>query len=124
MQETKTKFTYPYKKAINKFIADPNRTIEWLGPVNYANLEKAFGELKILLAESKDTPITMLISSYGGPTGAAMSFYDAVNSWLKSELVTIGSGDVDSSGILLFLAGRKRYLTRNTTMLLHLAGRL
>ena len=52
-----------------------------------------------------------------------MSFYDAVESWLRPNLTTVGSGDVDSSGIIVFLAGEKRYLTKNTTLLFHLAGR-
>jgi len=52
-----------------------------------------------------------------------MSFYDSVKSWLRPNLVTIGSGYVDSSGVIVFLAGEKRYLTKNTTLLFHLAGR-
>ncbi len=52
-----------------------------------------------------------------------MSFYDTVRSVLKPNLSTIGTGDVDSSGIIVFLAGTKRSLTRNTTLLFHLAGR-
>ncbi len=52
-----------------------------------------------------------------------MSFYDAMTGWLKPKLVTIGSGDVDSSGIIIFLSGERRYITKNTTMLFHLAGR-
>ncbi len=52
-----------------------------------------------------------------------MSFYDQVNSVLKPKLVTIGSGDVDSSGIIIFLSGEKRYVTPHTTIFFHLAGR-
>src|SRR6185369_17876195 len=52
-----------------------------------------------------------------------MSFYDTVRTWLKPKLCTIGAGDVDSSGIIVFLSGNKRFLTPNTTMLLHLGGR-
>ena len=52
-----------------------------------------------------------------------MSFYDTVRSVFRPRLVTIGSGDVDSSGVILFLAGETRFVTKHTTMLLHLAGR-
>ena len=52
-----------------------------------------------------------------------MSFYDTVRTVLPVDLTTIGTGDVDSSGIIIFLAGRRRYLTKNTTLLFHLAGR-
>ena len=64
-----------------------------------------------------------MVNSFGGPSGIGMSFYDAVKTWLRPRLVTIGSGDVDSSGIIIFLSGQKRYITQNTTLLFHLAGR-
>lgn len=100
----------------------PDRTIEWLGGVTYANLERILGSVKSLMAAGPEE-IVLLVNSYGGSTGIGMSFYDAVISWLQPNLVTIGSGDVDSSGIIVFLAGRRRFLTKNTTMLFHLAGR-
>lgn len=105
------------------FTARPERTLEWLGGVNYQSLEGILGSLKKLYIEDPNEEIHLMVNSYGGITGIGMNFYDAVNSWLKVNLVTIGSGDVDSSGIIVFLAGRKRYLTRNTTLLFHLAGR-
>src|SRR3989338_11479148 len=80
------------------------------------------------LAPTPSSPATpagssLVVNSYGGPTGVGMSFYDAVESWLRPNLTTVGSGDVDSSGIIVFLSGEKRYLTKNTTLLFHLAGR-
>lgn len=105
------------------FMSRPERTIEWLGAVSFENLEKVMGEMrKMLVADSTDE-IHLLVNSYGGPTGVGMSFYDAVKSWMRPKLVTIGSGYVDSSGVIVFLSGEKRYLTKNTTLLFHLAGR-
>src|SRR3989344_4582053 len=97
------------------FIARPERTLEWLGGVNYENLEETLGGIKKLLASDPNEEIHLMVNSYGGATGIGMSFYDAVKSWLRPNLITIGSGDVDSSGIIVFLAGQKRYLTKNTT---------
>jgi ATP-dependent Clp protease, protease subunit len=105
------------------FMPRPDRTIEWLGGVTYDNLQYILGELKNLMIENPHDEVHLLVNSYGGATGIGMSFYDAVTSWLKPNLITIGSGDVDSSGIVVFLSGQKRYITKNTTMLLHLAGR-
>lgn len=104
-------------------IVNPERTLEWLGGVNYDNLEKTFSGIKSLLSENPEDEIYLLVNSYGGVTGIGMSFYDAVNTWLKPNLVTIGSGDVDSSGVIILLSGKRRFLTKNTTLLLHLAGR-
>lgn len=100
-----------------------NRTIEWLGGVNFENLDKNLKNIKSLMIEDPKNEIHLLVNSYGGPTGIAMSFYDAVKSWIKPNLITIGSGDVDSSGVIIFLSGKKRFLTKNTTILLHLGGR-
>lgn len=105
------------------FRATPERTIEWLGGVNYQSLENILGKIKHLMVESREDEIHLLINSYGGATGVGMSFYDAATSWLRPNITTIGSGDVDSSGIIVFLSGRRRYLTRNTTLLFHMAGR-
>jgi ATP-dependent protease ClpP protease subunit len=52
-----------------------------------------------------------------------MGFYDTIRTILRPRLVTIGSGDVDSSGVVLFLTGETRFVTKHTTMYLHLAGR-
>jgi ATP-dependent protease ClpP protease subunit len=101
----------------------PERTLEWLGSVTHGNLEHAVAGIKKLMAESAKDEIFLIVNSPGGATGIGMGFYDTVRSLLKPNLTTIGTGDVDSSGITIFLAGSKRYLTKNTTLLLHLGGR-
>ncbi len=111
------------KKQENIFTAIPERTLEWFGGVNYDNLQKTLKTIKELLIEDPKKEIHLLVNSYGGATGIGMSFFDAINGWLNANLVTIGSGDVDSSGVIIFLAGKKRYMTKNTTILFHLAGR-
>ncbi|MBX4199911.1 ATP-dependent Clp protease proteolytic subunit [Candidatus Parcubacteria bacterium] len=105
------------------FIAKPGRTLEWFGGVSYENLESKLSSIKKLLIDDSLEEIHLFVNSFGGTTGIGMSFYDAMHSMYKPNLVTIGSGDVDSSGIIVFLSGKKRFMTRNTTMLFHLAGR-
>jgi ATP-dependent protease ClpP protease subunit len=96
--------------------------VEYLGMVNYATTERVVEEIRDLLLEDPKAGMTMLVTSAGGPSGTAMGFYDTVRSILKPNLTTIGTGDVDSSGIIIFLAGKKRYVTKNTTLLFHMAG--
>jgi ATP-dependent Clp protease, protease subunit len=114
--------TKDHIKHTDLFVPNPTRTTEWLGGVTYSNLEHVLGNIKSLLADDPAEEIHLLVNSYGGATGIGMSFFDSMR-FLKPKLVTIGSGDVDSSGIIVFLAGQKRFLTKNTTLLLHLAGR-
>lgn len=105
------------------FVSNPTRTVEWFGGVNHDNLKIATVRTKELLVEDPEAEINLLINSPGGATGIAMSFYDSMRSVLKPRLTTVGTGDVDSSGVIIFLTGTKRFLTRNTTLLFHLAGR-
>ncbi len=100
----------------------PERTMHWMGAVTQGNFLDNIDELKSLMTMSGDI-INLVVTSAGGPTGIAMSFYDSVRKVYRANLRTIGAGDVDSSGIIVFLAGSERYITTNTTMLLHLAGR-
>lgn len=100
-----------------------DRFIHWLGSVNYESLTKSATKVREMYEKDPLANITLFVSSPGGASGIAMSFYDTITKVLKPHLTTIGSGDVDSSGIIIFLSGEKRYLTANTTMLLHLAGR-
>lgn len=101
----------------------PHRIIHWIGGVNGGILFEIVERIQELMMEDVVAPIHLIVTSHGGPTGVGMSFYDTMRSIYKPKLCTIGSGDVDSSGIIVFLAGETRYITPNTTLLLHLAGR-
>jgi ATP-dependent protease ClpP protease subunit len=99
------------------------RTVRYIGSVTHATSERVLEKIKKLVEKAPHEEITLLVTSTGGPTGIAMNFYDTLHQVLKPVLTTIGSGDVDSSGILIFLSGDKRYVTKGTTLLLHPAGR-
>lgn len=96
--------------------------VEYYGVVNYATTERVLAAVKSLAA--KGLSPALLVTSAGGPSGTAMSFYDAIRSVLRLSITTIGSGDVDSSGLLIFLSGTRRFVTPHTTSLLHPAGRV
>ncbi len=123
LTQNKSRKTLQKTLFTENFVAKPARMIEWLGGVDYFNLQNILTNMKELVLEDSEGEIQMIVNSYGGTTGIGMNFYDSVHSLLKPNLTTIGSGDVDSSGIIVFLAGKNRYLTKNTTLLFHLAGR-
>jgi ATP-dependent Clp protease, protease subunit len=114
VQEEKEKVVLPHL---------PHRTIQWIGGVSGAILADVCEQIQSLLLDNPSEDINLIVTSHGGPTGIGMSFYDSMRSVYKPTLNTIGSGDVDSSGVIVFLAGQQRFITPNTTMLLHLAGR-
>ena len=102
----------------------PKYFADYLGKVNYATNERVLTKIREITLSRPKEEIFMTVTSPGGPSGTGMSFYDHIRYILKPNLISIGSGDVDSSGMLIFLSGYKRYVTKHTTGLLHLAGRI
>lgn len=101
----------------------PRRSLEYLGSVSHCTNQKLFADIKERLIEDPHEELFLTVTSAGGPTGIAMCFFETVRHVLQPSITTIGIGDVDSSGIIIFLSGKKRLISRNTTLLLHLAGR-
>ncbi len=112
-----------FKQSVSRPGFSPGRTMEYFGNVNYGTNERILNLIKEGLVNYPEEELYLIVTGAGGPTGAALSFYDSVRSILHASITTIASGDVDSSGILVFLAGHKRYVTKHTTLLLHLSGR-
>lgn len=112
-----------FKQSVSRPGFSPGRTMEYFGNVNYGTNERILNLIKESLVNYPEEELYLVVTSAGGPTGTALSFYDSVRSILHATMTTIASGDVDSSGILIFLAGQKRYVTKHTTLLLHLSGR-
>ena len=98
-------------------------SFHYLGTVCHETNMHVIEQLKQHLAFASTAEVRLTVSSAGGPTGPAMCFYDTIRHILKPRLTTIGSGDVDSSGIIIFLAGTRRLMSPRTTLLLHEASR-
>lgn len=99
-----------------------DRLLHYFGRVSLEKNEKIFASIRTLMEQTADE-IYLTVSSSGGPSGAGMCFFDMIEKLLCPNIITIGTGDVDSSGIIIFLSGKKRWISRNTTLLLHPAGR-
>lgn len=125
MNKTTTSQSKSLKPKLERILPqlDLARTISWTGSVNYDNNYEVTEQIKQLMSLDPVAQINLVVSSPGGASGIAMSFYDSMRLVYQPNLHTIGAGDVDSSGIIIFLCGERRLLTPNTTMLLHLAGR-
>lgn len=64
----------------------------------------------------------IMFSSNGGNINLALILYSYLRS-LPIKVVMHGSGNIDSCGINVFLAGKERFATKGTTFLLHGATR-
>jgi len=65
-----------------------------------------------------DMKIELVINSPGGAVSAGWDLIDFMNNFYI-PIHTIGTGTVASMGVTILLAGAKRYLTKNTHILVH-----
>jgi ATP-dependent protease ClpP protease subunit len=105
-------------------LPDRSRTLRYTSSVTRALNERVLKDMGKMLDADAQAEIGLFVTSPGGATGTAMSFYDTVRHVLRPNLVSIGSGDVDSSGVIIFLSGAHRYISARTSLLLHPAGRI
>jgi ATP-dependent Clp protease, protease subunit len=114
--------TIPISNIDSQSTIPQKQLLHYFGRVGLEKNERLFTEIKQLMQKSP-AEIYLTVSSSGGPSGAGMCFFDMITKIVRPRLITIGTGDVDSSGILIFLSGERRWISRNTTLLLHPAGR-
>ena len=65
-----------------------------------------------------DSPIKIIINTPGGSWSHGMAIFDMIKS-LRSPVEMLGIGQVMSMGTIILQAGVKRYLTPNTTFMIH-----
>jgi len=71
---------------------------------------------KVLRANKNFLPI--VIDSYGGEVYSALGMYDIIRSF-DCEVLTVVIGKAMSAGALLFSAGDYRYISENSTIMIH-----
>lgn len=96
-----------------------NRTLVWTGNIDREGLDKIIEKLQKMLDKDSEGEVYLWLTNFGGTTSYSFAFYDLVRHVLGVELVTIGSGTVDSAAVTVFLAGVYRLVTPHTTFYLH-----
>ena len=71
---------------------------------------------KVIRANKNFLPI--VIDSYGGEVYSALGMYDIIRSF-DCEVLTVVIGKAMSAGALLFSAGDYRYISENSTIMIH-----
>lgn len=88
---------------------------------DYSLIELAKEIVRINL-EDKDIeepePITLFIHSYGGDLRQAVFFCDLIES-SRVPVITVATGAAMSAGLLIFLAGKRRYAFKHTKLMMH-----
>jgi len=68
--------------------------------------------------KKKKKKLTFIITSWGGSMDATFALIDVMNS-ISIPIRTVGLGTIASCGLLLFINGKERVLTPNTSILSH-----
>jgi ATP-dependent Clp protease protease subunit len=100
-------------KLEDKIIRETKKLKRKLSVMEDENDESQYCTIKI-----KYKPIKLFISSNGGSVYQVLGAFDSIKS-MKVHVHTICKGFVASAGTILSLSGSKRFITKNSYMLIH-----
>lgn len=108
------------KMSQNTTYMDPERQVLfWNKEITGSTTEDVIIKVNELLVKDKNKPIYLIINSSGGNCAHGYALY----SWLRMiapDLInTIAVGQIASMAMILFLAGKRRIVTRQCSSLLH-----
>lgn len=86
-----------------------DKVVFWSGSIDYESLEKIIKEIHSF-DEARD--FVLVIASPGGDIDAALAFYDYAKSLIHENVVirTVALGEVSSAALVVFMAGKERYV--------------
>lgn len=127
MPSKKQKMNFPFggKSSTNIYTIDNN--IYFQNDIDYdsiSELNREMREMQASLLEMSRSynipppPIRLHLTTHGGMIHAALSAIDCINE-LEVEVHTIIDGYVASAGTLISVCGKRRFMKRNATMLIH-----
>lgn len=86
--------------------------------VNDNSVSELISTLEANYQASPKTPSVLFVASRGGELGLALGFFHWVR-FANIPLITVGMGEVASSGVLMFLSGTKRFVLPDTHFYFH-----
>lgn len=98
---------------------DTSRLVVLHGDVNESSISLVVAQL-LHLASLSHSPISLVISTYGGSVDEMFTLYDTIK-FLPCPVHTIALGKVMSAGVLLLASGAKgkRMIGRNARIMIH-----
>jgi len=98
-----------------------DRTIFFFDNIDSLSVCEAIRLVKILEDENSKDPIEFIINSDGGYCYDGLALYDKLR-LSPCPIITIGTGWVASMAVIIYLAGERRFITQNTTIMHHQAA--
>lgn len=96
------------------------RIVYLSGDVNEHSISNVITNLLSLANQDSKSPITLIVSTYGGSVDEMFSLYDVMK-FLPCPVHTVGLGKIMSAGVLLMSAGKKgkRTIGKNARVMIH-----
>jgi len=95
-----------------------NRILYVLGTIDDELLYKFRIGIITLLQDNREKDITVHLNTNGGDVYGSFEMYDLIRS-MPMDVTIIAGGTIHSAGILVLLAGDKRYALKNTSFMVH-----
>ncbi len=92
--------------------------ISFVDPINDETAKKLITLCSELWNQQKPDKIIILFSSGGGFINPGISLYNFFKAF-PCEIVMHNTGNIDSSAVIIFLAGRQRFASPSSSFLLH-----
>ena len=103
----------PWHQGENQYFGPETRSLYFSGPINEKTTYALISQLLELNARGSQKPIKLYINTEGGSLTDAFAIYDTIRN-MKCEVHTIVKGLCSSGGLIICLAGHKRYSTKNS----------
>ena len=103
-------------------LGDPEvlkRTLHFIDEINDESVAQCLWGIKRLIIRNPEFPIFIVLTSPGGSSTSALSFYDTITKIWRPNIVMIGAGEIASAALILMSAGKTRLLTKGTRVFLH-----
>lgn len=97
-----------------------DRILYIAGEVSEQMIMQVIAGMIALANHDRISPITLVVSTYGGSVDEMFSLYDIMK-YLPCPIHTVGTGKIMSAGVLLLAAGKKgcRSIGKNARLMIH-----
>jgi len=98
---------------------EPKRSLVFFEGVKEATMQSLTDRIMGLHGEAPDKWINLYLHCKGGEIYSGFSFYEMIHHVLRPKLQIIAVGGVMSMGVVMFLAGTRRCMAKNSILFLH-----
>lgn len=104
------------KKKIVKYYS-----LRLVGTITEEKTEEFLEKLDALSSRPGKKILRLVINTGGGDSDCGFAIYDALKN-ADMDILTVAEGIVASAGVIIFLAGNERYVSRHSSLMMHCAS--